>query len=58
MNQEVKGAVIALGSIFSFLLVLAILSKFIPVSGYKPTGVYTPADTAFNENDKLYLSRV
>lgn len=57
MNQEVKGAAIALMSIFVFLLFIGWFSRWMTVSYYPRSGVYLETDTSFRRESELFPSR-
>lgn len=58
MNQEVKGAIIALASIFAFLLFIGWFSRWMTVSYYPQPGVYMETDINFRDDDELVPSRI
>jgi hypothetical protein len=57
MNQEVKGAAIALFSIFAFIFFITMSSRIISKTGYYSTpGVYLESDS-FIDDERLIPSR-
>lgn len=57
MNQEYKGALIALASIFAFLLFIGWFSRWMTVSYYPQPGVYLESPD-FRDESELFPSRI